>query len=279
MVVINKKKEVIDMFYADYHVHSSFSSDSNEEMENQIKAAISLGLKQMAFTDHIDYEYPDIAFPFMIDYNHYVKVFDTLKEKYKNQIDLVLGVEIGFQPHVVNQIEEALSQYPFDFVICSTHVCDRLDLYNGDFFKNKDKKNAYLRYFECVLYNVKNFINYDVYGHIDYINRYGNYNDRVLSYEDYQDIIDSILKTIIESGKGIEINTSGFRYGLGYANPKLEILKRYKELGGNIITIGSDAHASKDIASYFDEAYKLLDAAGFSEITLFKNRKPHFIKI
>ncbi|WP_341877017.1 histidinol-phosphatase HisJ family protein [Defluviitalea saccharophila] len=272
-------KEVIDMFYADYHVHSSFSSDSSEEMENQIKTAISLGLKQIAFTDHIDYDYPDKAFPFMIDYNQYLKVFDGLKEKYKNQIDMILGVEIGFQPHVVKQIEEVLSQYPFDFVICSTHVCDRLDLYNGDFFKGKNQKNAYLRYFECVLYNVKNFFNYDVYGHIDYINRYGNYENRILSYEDYKDIIDSILKTIIDLGKGIEINTSGFRYGLGYANPQLSILKRYKELGGKIITIGSDAHSSKDIASHFNEAYKLLEAAGISEITLFRNRKPYFVKL
>ncbi|HHW67183.1 MAG: histidinol-phosphatase family [Epulopiscium sp.] len=267
------------MFYADYHAHSSFSTDSNAEMEDLIKTAITLGLKQIAFTDHIDYDYPDPAFPFMIDYDHYIKVFDALKEKYKDQIEVVLGVEIGFQPHVAKQIEEVLSQYPFDFVICSTHVCDRLDLYNGDFFKDKDQKNAYLRYFECVLYNVKNFFNYDVYGHIDYINRYGNYKNKSLSYEDYKEVIDSILKTIIESGKGIEINTSGFRYGLGYAHPQLAILKRYKELGGKIITIGSDAHSSKDLASHFDEAYKLIKAAGFSEITLFKNRKPYFIKL
>lgn len=267
------------MYYADYHVHTSFSSDCNEAMENQINAAISLGLKEIALTDHVDYDYPDIGFPFMIDYGEYTKEFNKLKEKYINQINIILGVEIGFQPHVINDIENFLIQYPFDFIICSTHVCDKLDLYNGDFFKDKEQKNAYLRYFECVLDNIKTFSSYDVYGHIDYINRYGNYKNKILSYQDYKDIIDSILNIIIKSDKGIEINTSGYRYGLGHTNPQFPILKRYKELGGKIITVGSDSHRSQDICSYFDKAYDILKEAGFSEITVFKNRKPSFIKI
>jgi len=267
------------MFYADYHIHTSFSSDCQEEMENQIKKAIDIGLKEIALTDHVDFDYPDPQFPFMIDYDKYLIEFNKLKEKYKEQINIVLGVEIGYQPHIVKELEDFLANYNFSFIICSMHVCDRLDLYNGDFFEGKNQKNAYLRYFECVLDNVKGYDNYDVYGHIDYINRYGNYDNKILSYEDYLDIIDSILKIIIESGKGIEINTSGFRYGLGHPSPQFPILKRYKELGGEIITVGSDAHRKEDICFSFDYAYEMLRKAGFSKITVFRNRKPYFISI
>ncbi|NLK21649.1 MAG: histidinol-phosphatase HisJ family protein [Epulopiscium sp.] len=267
------------MFYADYHVHTSFSSDCHEEMENQIKKGIDSGLKEIALTDHVDFDYPDTEFPFMIDYDEYMKAFSFLKDKYKNKINLILGVELGFQPHIIKDLEEFINRYPFDFVICSMHVCDRLDLYNGDFFKGKEQKNAYLRYFECVLDNVKNFTNYDVYGHIDYINRYGNFSNKHLSPEDYMDIIDTILKNIIASEKGIELNTSGYRYDLGHANPQFPILKRYKELGGKIVTIGSDAHHSQDICSNFTHAYEILKESGFTEFALFSNRKPHFMKL
>lgn len=267
------------MFFADYHVHTSFSSDCDEEMENQIKKAIHLGLKEIAFTDHVDYDYPDKEFPFLINYDEYIKHYNRLKEKFNKQINIILGVEIGYQPHITEQLETFLSNYNFDFIICSMHVCDKLDLYNGDFFKGKEQKNAYLRYFECVLNNVKAFNNYNIYGHIDYINRYGKFNNKILSYQDYSDIIDSILRTIIESEKGIEMNTSGFRYGLGHPNPQFAVLKRYKELGGKIITVGSDAHRSQDIGSHFDVAYEMLRKAGFSQITLFKNQKPYFINM
>ncbi|HOQ16211.1 MAG TPA: histidinol-phosphatase HisJ family protein [Defluviitaleaceae bacterium] len=267
------------MFFADYHVHTSFSSDCQESMENQIQKAIELGLKEIALTDHVDFDYPDPQFPFMIDYDKYMIEFDRIKEKYKDKINIILGVEIGYQPHIVNELNDFFSKYDFQFIICSMHACDRLDLYNGDFFKGKEQKNAYLRYFECVLDNVKKYNYYDVYGHLDYINRYGNYENKILSYEDYSDIIDTILKTIIEAGKGIEINTSGFRYGLGHPSPQFAIVKRYKELGGEIITVGSDAHRKEDICSHFDCAYEMLKKAGFSKITVFKNRKASFVNI
>jgi histidinol-phosphatase (PHP family) len=248
-------------------------------MEEQIQKAISIGLQEIAFTDHVDYDYPDQKFPFMIDYDKYLITFSNLKNKYKQDIDIVLGIEIGFQSHVVNKINNLLSNYPFDFIICSTHVADRLDLYNGDFFKGKEQKNAYLRYFEVVLDCVKAYQNYDVFGHLDYIVRYGNYPCKQLSYYDYKDIVDSILKTLIENGHGIEINTSGYRYKLNQTHPQLDILKRYKELGGEIITIGSDAHKTQDLCSHFDTAYDMLKSVGFDSIATFRQRKPRFINI
>ncbi|SHG87748.1 histidinol-phosphatase (PHP family) [Thermosyntropha lipolytica DSM 11003] len=265
-------------FYADYHVHTSFSGDCNASMESMIKRAISLGLKELAFTDHVDFDYPDPSFE-AINYDIYTKVFEQLKKRYQKQIHLVLGVEVGYQPHVRSAIEKLLQDYPFDFVICSTHMADHLDFYTGDFFKEKEQKEAYLRYFENILEAVKQFHNYDVYGHLDFIVRYGNFPEKTLSYADYKDIIDEILVRIIANGSGIEINTSGYRYKLNQLHPQASIVKRYRELGGEIITIGSDAHRAEDIASYFNTAYTLLKELDIKYIATYRGRKPHMIKI
>ena len=124
---------------------------------------------------------------------------------------------------------------------------------------------------------------FDVYGHIDYVIRYViKYYDNVINkinYDEFRDILDEILLVIINKDKGIEINTSGIRYGLNSVHPNIEILKRYKELGGKIITIGSDAHRVEDLASHFDIAIDLLEQSGFEEIAVYHNRKPDFIKI
>jgi histidinol-phosphatase (PHP family) len=265
------------MFIADYHTHSNFSSDSEAPMEFMIEKAIALGLKEIALTDHLDYDYPDPAFPFLIDYNDYYKTLYHLKEKYKNSIKIIFGVEIGLQPHLKQKIEEFCKNTDLDFIIGSTHVVDQLDLYNGDFSNGKTQYQMYLRYFEDVLDNIHIHDHFNVYGHIDYINRYGNFDNTLLNYIDYKDIIDELLKSLIDKEKGIELNTSGYRYKLGQTHPQFSILKRYKELGGEIITVGSDAHKPEDIASHFETAYNLLKEANFKYITLFEKQKPKFI--
>ena len=120
---------------------------------------------------------------------------------------------------------------------------------------------------------------FDVYGHIDYVVRYGGYSEKEINYEEFKDILDKILIALISSGKGIEINTSGLRYNLPDMHPNKTIIKRYKDLGGSIITIGSDAHNSKDLADNFDRAYNILRECGFEEYTIFHSRKPEFIKL
>lgn len=147
------------------------------------------------------------------------------------------------------------------------------------FFEGLTQKQAYIRYFEEVLKNVNLYDEFDVYGHIDYIIRYGGYENKTLIYSEYEEVLDEILKTLINKGKGIEVNTSGFRYGLETAHPNEEILKRYRSLGGKIITVGSDAHQTKDLYSNFEKVYSLLKSLGYEYYTVFQNREPRFIKL
>lgn len=265
------------MFIADYHTHCNFSDDSDTPMEDMVKKAISVGLKQIAFTDHVDYDYPNYDYSVAVDYEKYLKVFPKLKDNYKDKIKLILGVEIGLQPHLKSEIENTCDNVDFDFIISSTHVVDRMDLYNGDFFEGKSKEEAYRRYFEDVFDNIKIHDRFDVYGHLDYVNRYGEYSDKTLDYNLYSDIIDEILKLLIKKGKGIELNTSGYRYKLNHTHPTKAVLKRYRQLGGEIITVGSDAHDTENIALHFKDAYELLKEVGFKYITLFEKRKPEFV--
>lgn len=267
------------MFFSDMHIHTSFSSDSDADIECVIKRAIELGLKEIAITDHIDFDYPDFNYPFLFDYEQYSKKLEYVKNKYSDRITVKKGVEMGLQPEKEHKIKSYFNDKNFDFVIGSTHCVDGLELYGNFFYKGKTKHEAYTIYFERLLENVKTFDCYNVYGHIDYVNRYGGYDNNTLDYKLYSDIIDEILKEIISRGKGIEVNTSGLKYGLGYVHPLFPILKRYRELGGEIITLGSDAHSPQYVAFGFDEGYEALKAAGFKAITSFENMQPTFVDI
>lgn len=263
----------------DHHMHTQASPDADPNLtkEQYIEKAMELNLPGVLFTDHVDFDFFQPIFHHLIDYDVYEKNIERLKKIYP--IDILMGVEIGYQKHLNQRMDDFLKKHQFDFVICSTHMCDGLDLYNGDFFKGKTQQESYQRYFENVLYNVENYDNYDVYGHIDYIIRYGGFEVRDYDYELYKDIIDKILMKIIENHKGIELNTSGIRYGLGVTHPKFEVIKRFKELGGKYITLGSDAHYLKDFQNNFELGLKLLKEAGFTYVTQYKNRKPYQVKI
>ena len=181
---------------------------------------------------------------------------------------------MGLQRHVYDQIRQMVADNEYDFIIGSSHCVDRCDLCMPDFFVGKTKEEAYERYFEDVLYHVEHCPVFQVYGHIDFISRYGGYADPTLTYDQYAPVLDRILRGLIDQGKGLEVNTSGFRYGLNRTHPQFDILKRYYDLGGRIVTVGSDAHRPEDIASHFEQAHTLLLAAGFQEVTRFCKQQP-----
>lgn len=267
------------MFYSDYHIHSKFSGDSSEKLENILSKAISLGLKEIAITDHFEYDMMDMGEEWNIDLNKYSEEILKLKEKYKNEINIKLGLEVGIQPHTVEYFENELKKYPLDFVIASSHGIDRYDLSFGILQKGRTRDEMQDLYFKTVYENVKKFDKFNVYGHLDFITRYGGMKYRGMNIKNHIEIIEEILKKIISKGKGIEINTSGYRYGEDRVYPDFEILKKYFELGGEIITIGSDSHKASDITKDFSVAYELLGRLGIKYISSFEKMEPSFIKI
>jgi len=256
----------------DYHMHSDFSEDCYTPMEKTIEAAIQKGLTEICFTEHMDYDYPDPDFTFELDVDAYSKRIKELQIKYADDITIKKGIEIGIQPHVLDENKQLIQQEDFDFVICSLHVADKKDLHNGDFFVGRTPKEAYQYFYEELLYCVKHFDEYNILGHLDLIKRYKALD----SDENFHEIIREIFHEIIPKGKGIEVNASGFAYNLGTAMPSADILKLYKECGGEIITIGSDAHEPDHVAHRFPEIIQQIQQLGFPYLASFTNREPTF---
>ena len=263
----------------DMHMHSRFSGDSDAPQDAMIDAAVAKGLGGICFTDHLDMDYPGGLDLFLLDLPGYTSSVLAQRQRYKDRIPVRLGLELGLQPQLSEIYADILAQYPFDFVIGSSHVVHGKDPYYPEYHEGRSEKVCYREYFESVLENIRAFDGFDVYGHIDYVVRYGPNRNKYYSYAQYADIIDEILLLLIKKGKGIELNTGGFKYGLGHPNPTEEIIARYRELGGEIITIGADAHAPAHVAYAFEKVPAILKEAGFRYFTVFQERKPEFVKL
>lgn len=240
--------------YSDYHVHSRFSFDSDEEPERIINSAISLGMNQICFTEHHDFNWPVSGeFP-LVDFIEYNSVISSLQNKYNNRIQILKGIELGLVKNASSLYKELFSKESFDFVIGSCHIVDNMDPYYSDFWKNRFDRDAFELYFKTTYDVLKEFNQIDSLGHMDYIVRYSPNKDSNYSVFDYYDIIDEILKLMIHNEIKLEINTANLRKGFCFPNPHTDIIKRYTQLGGRYVTIGSDAHDYQSIGSYFDIA-------------------------
>ena len=271
------------MIRSDSHMHSCFSGDSQAALGHMVHGAVAKGLNNICFTDHND---PSFPYPckeeegmFDLDTDRYMDVLAQTADLYKDKIMIRRGVEIGIQTHIYSELSQYINKYPFDFVIGSSHLCQGTDPYYSAFWEGRSVKECFASYFEEIRHNVHHFTDFDVYGHLDYVVRYASNKNKDFLFSDYSDLFEDILKTLIHNGKGIEVNSAGFRQGLGAPNPCPEILKLYKQLGGEILTIGSDAHKPEDIAADFDRVEALIKSCGFKYYTVFKNRKPEFIKL
>lgn len=286
--------------YADYHLHCEFSDDSNEPMENQVEQAINLGLEEMCFTDHVDYgikkDWDDpsgvewrngiehgaqvhMALA-NVDYPKYFAKLKKMKEQYGDKITIKQGLEFGIQSITVDDFKKLYDKYKeeLDFVLFSMHQVNNLEFWTQDFQKGKIQKEYNDEYYQEIYKTMKMFKDYSCLAHLDLLARYDL--NGIYPFEKEEDIIAEILKQAISDGKGIEINTSSWHYGLKDTQPCRAILKLYKDLGGKIITVGSDAHKTEYLADHIKDAYEILkNEIGIDEVCTFDHMVPTFHKI
>lgn len=264
---------------SDFHTHSYFSGDSSESTEKMIETAIGLGMERFCFTDHQDFDYNYDELDFTLDYERYFAEISDLKERYADEINVLIGVETGIEPHLSDRLREFVMKKPYDFVIGSTHLINGVDPWYPGYFAEHGEKKGFEMYFDYILKSLETCSDFDVYGHLDYIIRYAPNKDRFFTKADFADVIDEILKKLISMDKGIELNTGGMYKGMDRTNPHPDIVRRYRELGGEKITVGSDAHTADRIGYGFNIAREILINSGFEYYTVFKERKPEFIKL
>lgn len=278
---------------ADYHIHTIYSDDSLYPMEDVVRDAIALGLQEICFTDHVDYgikrDWDDpagVAYraggpgePEQIalanaDYPRYAAEILSLREKYRGQIRIRMGLEFGMQTHTIPQYETLFSRYPFDFIILSVHQVEDKEFWTQDFQRGRSQQEYVECYYKEILALVQNFHNYSVLGHLDLIARYDTAGP--YPFEKLRPLLTEILRTVIADGKGIEVNTSCHRYGLPDLTPSRDILRLYRSLGGTILTIGSDSHKKEHLGAYIRETMDELAALGFTRHCTYCGMQPVF---
>ena len=262
----------------DCHVHTNISHDGISNFKDYIRVGKEKGVDEITFTEHWD-DYTGLNTNLKtLDISQYQKKYFESKDD--DILKTNFGIEIGLQPDIKEKVQKIVNDYSFDFIIGSSHITCKKDMaMDKSFFEGLSRKEAYLKYFKEVLENIKLYNEFDIYGHIDYVVRYGGYAENKIDYIEFKEILDEILIALIKKDKGLEINTSGIRYGLKSPHPNIDILRRYKELGGKIITMGSDAHKIDDLAKGFDVAFDILENVGFEDIAIYHNRIPDFYKI
>ena len=259
----------------DFHMHTTVSYDGKNSPQEMVRAAVTAGLREICFTDHLDYELgrPNEELAFRgEDYNRACGGLDPMG------ITVRTGTEIGMTPWNVEEVSRDLSLRHYDFVLGSIHHVDNLDLYFQPFWEGKTVEQAEQAYFEEMLRCVELHDNFDVLGHLTYISKTAAHpTHRLVPFEDYRDITAEIMKVLIRKDKGMEVNSSGVDR-CGDFLPGEAYLRLFKDLGGSIVTIGSDAHNTARVGQYAHRSLAMLEEI-FGHVCTFADRQPVFHKL
>jgi len=262
----------------DYHVHSHFSSDCNVPMEEMVKGAIQNGVIEMAICDHMDMEPGEGRN--ILDYKAFSAEVDRLSGIYGNDIHLLKGVELGLRTDMVKESLQFISSTRFDYILGAVHTIGEEEIFDPRSpLYEASKAEVFRAFLQYTLECVQLFPYFNVLAHIDVIRRYCPFEDKSMKYADYTDLLDVILLELIASRRGIEFNTGHVHYGLDDPFTDLAIVKRYIELGGEIITLGSDAHQPDRIATAFNDVLPALQDAGVKYITRFPRGRMTMFKL
>lgn len=276
---------MVNRGFFDNHSHSYFSADSRMDITDAVRTAYERGLGGLCLTDHLDFDPPAGVDDFTFDVRAQQEAIDRDSEylglgtaggKY-GEFLLLKGVEIGLQDKSMPVIRKVLSDYSFDCVIASLHLIDGQDPYKGDYYKPYSYRQAYGHYLEEFDRLARVMPDFDILGHYDYIVRYPDYRETTILYSEFGDVLDSLLGFLAGNGKTLEINTKTYQLYRG-RKPELDIniLRRFRELGGEAVSFGSDAHDITRIADRFGWCREVAAAAGLKYEVYYRGRVPHY---
>lgn len=265
------------MYLTDYHMHTRRSPDGFEPIEVMCERAIEMGISEIAITDHLD----------LVTHSVYTVDFDAAatheditraQQQFAGRLTVRRGVEIGQPQANPKEYHRYMEQYSHDFIIGSIHnLKNDADVYYFN-YRELDCEKVYDEYVQQMLELARDY-DFDVMGHLTYPLRYMYRDGKTVDLSRWEGEFRQLFRMLIQSGRGIEVNTSGLRQEIGQTLPPLELVKLYRQCGGEIITIGSDAHKKEDLGYGIQQGRQLLKEAGFTHITVFEQRKPQFLPL
>ena len=259
----------------DYHMHTVVSFDGHDRGLDMALAAKAAGLQEICFTDHLDYDPLGKMGVLAFDTELYNEEYDHLEVP---GLKIRRGMEFGMTGDNLAQFRADLQRRPFDFVLGSVHFVDDLDVYYPDYWQGKSVFRAERRYLEATLECVQVHDDFDVLAHLTYIAKtHCHPAPRPVPFGEHRELIDEILRILAAKGKGLEMNTSGVDRCGGFL-PTADYFRRFKELGGEIVTVGSDSHACNRVGQHTFDACKILSDI-FGYVCTFEGRKPIFHKL
>lgn len=267
------------ILFTDSHNHTiEFSADASMTLDELVSAASGKGIPAVVVTEHYEKDFPHkIEKPLIFDIDAYFVMMSEKQTMLPEGFTLYTGIELGYQKHLPAFYDALVKSYPFDSVILSNHLIDGKDpFFFRDCYK-VPKEEVYARYIEELAEMIESSDDFDIVGHYDYIARYAPYPDPTIHYDLCPEAFDRFLTAVVRKNKSLEINTRSIYkfHTLGIADrwPDQAILKRYLELGGTRVSLGSDSHDPSTIGIYFDETAALLKDFGFDSICSYVNRK------
>ena len=264
-------------FFVDTHMHSEFSPDSKATVRDLLLRARETGAGGVCVTDHLDLDAP--RNPGLFEFNigdQQKKIEECAAEIFpEGGCKVLKGIEVGLTPENMEHSREYVSSNKFDQIIASIHFVDGEDPYLGNYYLGKTFSQAYSRVLQLVYETARDFGNFDVIGHFDYVARYAPYEVRDIRYRDFPDELDTLLRFLAENGKALEINTKTYDFhGSHLQVLDTDILRRFRELGGEFLTLGSDSHETERLCDKFETFAQVCENCGFPRLTYFENRKP-----
>lgn len=259
----------------DFHMHTKVSFDGRATAQEMVRAAEAAGLREICFTDHIDYELGKEEQTMVFDTQQYREAYDSL---HSDRVMIRRGMEFGLKEYNRDQLLADLKRYDFDYVIGSVHFIDEIDVYFAPYWEGKTIFEGERRFLEQTLACVEAHEDFDALGHLTYLAKTrGHPSPRPIAYQDHKAVVDAILTVLAKKERGLEINTSGVDR-CGRFLPDAEYVQRFRQLGGKVVTVGSDAHDAQRVGQYTGEACHMLKEI-FGYVCTFQNRKPVFHRL
>ncbi len=259
---------------ADYHVHSLHSFDAQGTVAQMCAAALQAGLTEVCFTEHIEPHHPLVSCDVPPVYDNWFADLEAARHAFP-QLTIRAGIEIGDNAPYRDEIYTTLDALPLDYRLLSLHLVDGIDPYDPAFYEGRTQEQAYRAYVEARVESTLRFADYDGLAHLGYCGKFAPYppETRPLRWQHAPDHLDLLLRHLAHEGKALEINTSGLKQTTSPI-PGWDLLRRFAELGGEFVTLGSDAHAPEFMGYRFDDARRIALSVGLKWAVTFQRRKP-----